>query len=146
MQKSVFLPPSLILILECIFRSFVLLFIFTCWRCLDKLLRINFPSASCLPFLNWQVRSHHMHLKGLSGWATRLHCPSHACPYPSREPVKKPIRQHVQTLLLSRPPLPSHHQSLYSPCQNQYNWIRPNTQEFSLKVRSVPFSLIYSLA
>lgn len=73
------IPYPFFVILEVIFRSFVLPFIFTCWSCLDKLLRINFPSAFFLFFLNCQVRSHHMHLKGalLMGHPAPLSLPMH---------------------------------------------------------------------
>lgn len=74
--------------------------------------------------------------------------PSHACPFPP-PPRQGTSEETWKTRGSNSAPLQTSASQpssiIESPCQNQYNWIRPNTQMFSLKVRSVPFSLIYSL-
>lgn len=116
------------------FGSFVPPFIFTCWRCLDKLLRINFPSA--FPELPGQLSPH-----ALAGVIWTGH-PAPLSPSVSLSPSRR-CHMHgegaegIALLPQRRAPLPS--SIIASRCQNQHNRIGG----CSLPARSVPFTLIY---
>lgn len=107
-------------ILGTAFRSFVLPFIFTCWRCLDKLLRINFPSALGPLPLNRQVSSRPRPWQGLSGRATPAPLsPGGAVAVAVPVPTGKRCHSRRGSSRIARL------SSII--CQTPHNWIRPRT-------------------